>query len=403
MSNLEVILPSVIVPTFVMFSCIGAVVYKLFISNKSKQSPAAAKASLQNGSEKLEQILLEKAGPTLSKDVSPVTLAADVGFVEESADGVLSKFHSHNSNGKESWGKSLLLGSQALDRDSLRSSQTRSEQTAQKFQADYAPAILTSTAPPLQPNGAYMNGGNMHSHERSPPPGVAAAAPDRFVEAALFRGTKTPTRIQTRGPITQPAACSLPPETLQRIEEELTAEARLPPSASPPPAPVYIGSGSPTRSAWIDPGHASIGANEARRTQSPMARPNAAAAGYLPMIYDRGISPATLGWEAAVAKWGGDPSAALRRGVTPRVNGASRGQRGPKTAKWSANRDQVMELHKELFGNRCDLATPVELPGDNGVSFYRGSSGLVGVMLSAAGEEAAVARRTDSDDDEMWG
>ena len=43
------------------------------------------------------------------------------------------------------------------------------------------------------------------------------------------------------------------------------------------------------------------------------------------------------------------------------------------------------------------LSDPVQLPGDNGVSFYRGTSSLMGVMFSAAMDKAP------EDDDDMWG
>jgi len=74
-----------------------------------------------------------------------------------------------------------------------------------------------------------------------------------------------------------------------------------------------------------------------------------------------------------------------------------------------------MELHKEMFAQRgnqgVNLATPLELPGDKGVSFYQGSSSLAGRMHKQTIDNAVSGFKDRPppivgimrDEDEVWG
>jgi len=79
-------------------------------------------------------------------------------------------------------------------------------------------------------------------------------------------------------------------------------------------------------------------------------------------------------------------------------------------------RRRIMDLHKQVFNQevgtpRANMATPVELPGDKGVSFYQGRSSLHGRMHVQCIEDAANNFRERpapvtgviKDEDEVWG
>ena len=58
---------------------------------------------------------------------------------------------------------------------------------------------------------------------------------------------------------------------------------------------------------------------------------------------------------------------------------------------------------------RSNITTPIEMPGDRGVSFYQGRSSLHGRMLGQSFESVAIGFKDQPiddvirDEDEVWG